>query len=86
MDFVCIGQDVIVEKELVVPNMGTLYDTAAVTYAFPRRGIVLISGQPYCREHESTHILSRNKRYERQKLEEKFQQLIYTYTPVAGKH
>ena len=72
MDFVCIGQDVIVEKELVVPNMGTLYDTAAVTYAFPRGEIVLISGQPYCREHESTHILSRNKRYERQKLEEKF--------------
>ena len=70
MDFVCINQDVIVE-ELVVPNMGTLYDTAAVVYAFPRGEIVLVSGQPYCREHESTHILSRNKRYERQKLEEK---------------
>ncbi|TBU60419.1 hypothetical protein BD310DRAFT_905378 [Dichomitus squalens] len=35
MDIVCINQDVIEEKEFFVPKMGTLYGTAAVTYAYP---------------------------------------------------
>ena len=40
-----------IAEELFFQKMGTLYDTAAVTYAFPWRWIVVFTGGPYCAEH-----------------------------------